>query len=244
MTARQNAEDAAHVYAHNRPRLLDLFRGEGGAAEGYERAGWDVTGVDLKSLGHRGPGLFHQGDALEFLLRYGHRFDAIHASPPCQAYVASRFFNASLGRVKDHPRLIEPCREALLGTGLPYVIENVPQAPLLTPLTLCGSMFNLRVRRHRRFESGHLLTAPGLCAHRGQDFVGIYGSSAGGRGWNDDGLTDGYARKPRARSLDDARAAMGVEWAADWHGVKEAIPPAYTEHIGSQLLDHLGRAAA
>jgi DNA (cytosine-5)-methyltransferase 1 len=225
----------------NRPRLLDLFCGAGGATKGYQRAGFHVTGVDIAAQPHYCGDEFHRADALTFPLD---GFDVVHASPPCQAYVASRFFNAKLGRRPDHPRLIEPVRERLDATGLLYVIENVPQAPLLNAVTLCGSMFGLRVRRHRRFESNALLLRR-TCQHRGQDFVGVFGDSPGGRGWDPKpgGFTDGYARKHRAATIDEAREAMGMDW-GDWHGVKEAIPPAYTEFIGAQLLAAIGHKAA
>lgn len=220
----------------SRPRLLDLFCGAGGATKGYQDAGFYVVGVDIDPQPHYVGDEFHQADAMTFPLDAGD-FDAIHASPPCQAYVAARFFNAKMGRENTHPRLIEPTRERLRATGLPYVIENVPQAPLLDPVTLCGSMFGLRVRRHRRFESNVLLMRP-RCSHRGQKIVGVYGGSAGGRGFDDGGAYDGYVRQQRASDLADARDAMGMPW-ADWHGVKEAIPPAYTRYIGDQLIASL-----
>lgn len=220
-------------------RLLDLFCGAGGAAMGYARAGFEVVGVDITDQPDY-PFEFHRADALTFPID---DFDAAHASPPCQAYVASRFFNAKLGRRPEHPRLIEPIRQRLIDAGLPYVIENVPQAPLLNAVTLCGSMFGLGVRRHRKFESPVCMWAPPRCAHRGHDFVGVYGERPGGRGFNDDGLTDGYVRKPRAQTLEAARTAMGMSW-GNWHGVKEAIPPAYCQFIGEQLRDYLVSVAA
>jgi DNA (cytosine-5)-methyltransferase 1 len=140
----------------SKPRLLDLFCGAGGAAMGYSRAGFEVVGVDIEPQ-RRYPFEFIKGDAivgLESLLARGldHYllcdFDAIHASPPCQAYGSLRALNPT----KDYPRLIEPTRELLVAIGLPYVIENVPGAPLIDPVRLCGSMVGLPIRRHRLFE--------------------------------------------------------------------------------------------
>jgi DNA (cytosine-5)-methyltransferase 1 len=103
-----------------RPRLLDLFRGEGGAAEGYKRAGWDVTGVDIQPLGHRGPGEFILADALDYVTRFGRHYDAIHASPPCQGYSIATAGNP--GARAKHDRLIAATRELLVATGRPWVI--------------------------------------------------------------------------------------------------------------------------
>lgn len=259
MTARQNAEDAAHVYAHNRPRLLDLFRGEGGAAEGYERAGWDVTGVDLKSLGHRGPGLFHQGDALEFLLRYGHRFDAIHASPPCQGY--SRATAGNPNARSKHKRLIAATRELLILVGKPWVIENVEQArsQMVDPILLCGRMFGLEavdedgeklvLDRHRLFESNVPIKAPAHRAHGAEQVAGVYGGSRRAKRRPGETLAEvaprdrhaarhirkgGYV--PRSKSVQ--QALLGIDWMTV-KGMQESIPPVYAEHVGRQLLEAL-----
>ena len=222
-----------------RPRLLDLFCGAGGAAVGYSRAGFDVVGVDIRPQPSF-PFEFVEADALEWLeerLCYealwwdGAPFAAIHASPPCQAYSAgARMRN---GHAKDHPRLIEPVRELLAETGLPYVIENVPGAPLRSPVHLCGSQFGLSVRRHRCFETNWLLLSNG-CTHGYQDVVvGVYG----------DHPEDSVIRKGhpaiRARNVAHAQEAMGIGWMETWDELKEAIPPAYTELIGAQLLAHL-----
>ena len=222
-----------------KPRLLDLFCGAGGATKGYQLAGFHVTGVDVAPQPHYCGDEFHQADAMAFPLG---GFDVVHASPPCQGYTATIAINlAKTGSVPDHPKLIEPVRERLRAGGAPYVIENVPRAPLLGPVTLCGSMFGLRVRRHRLFESDVLLLRP-RCDHRsqGKNFVGVYGDHPERRAFGPD---DGYERAFRAATIDEAREAMGMPW-ADWKGCKEAIPPAYTEFIGTQLLAHLGEPAA
>jgi DNA (cytosine-5)-methyltransferase 1 len=149
--------------AMSRPKLLDLFCGAGGCSVGYARAGFDVVGVD--NMPHPDyPFPMFVADAIEFIedgwIEAGN-FDAVHASPPCPRYSVA---TPSAARDK-HPDLVAPVRELLRATGLPYVIENVPGAPLDTPILLCGSMFDLGVRRHRLFETN----APALqpeCATR------------------------------------------------------------------------------
>jgi len=143
-----------------RPKILDLFCGAGGASMGYHLAGFEVVGVDI-ALQPNYPFEFHQADAMAFPLS---GFDAIHASPPCQAYTRmARGLLQSQGRAKEHPRLIEPIRARLLESGLPYIIENVEGAPLIRPIRLCGSSFGLDVQRHRLFEvlpSSVLMSVP------------------------------------------------------------------------------------
>src|SRR5688500_14342326 len=124
-----------------RPRLLDLFSGAGGCSVGYHRAGFDVVGVDVRPQ-PRYPFTFHQGDALEFCRAHAHEFDAIHASPPCQAYSVSRHINAGPD-AKQHPDLVDATREELERARLPWVMENVVGAPMHRPIVLCGLMFGL-----------------------------------------------------------------------------------------------------
>jgi DNA (cytosine-5)-methyltransferase 1 len=214
-----------------RPRLLDLFCGAGGAAVGYHRAGFDVVGVDIAPQ-PRYPFEFVQDDALLVLSGEGgrgwveERFEAIHASPPCQAYT-----QLSNG---DHPRLIEPVRELLQATGLPYVIENVVGAPLLEPTLLCGSMFGLNVRRHRLFETSFDVMAP-KCQHGWTDEIRAYYGKSGWLAWK------GHKSILRG-SVEQAPVDMGIDWMT-WDELREAIPPVYTELIGHQLMSHLKAAA-
>jgi DNA (cytosine-5)-methyltransferase 1 len=218
-----------------RPLLLDLFCCQGGASMGYHRAGFDVVGVDIDPQPHY-PFEFHQADALAFPLD---GFDVIHASPPCQGYMSFNNLNAErYGHRTDHPLLIEPVRRRLRAQGVPYVIENVPGAPLEKQLTLCGSMFGLGVRRHRHFESSELMMGQPRCAHT-QAEVGVYGKLDGRRLWT---RTDGSEVRA-ARTLAQAQAAMGIGW-MDWDGLRESIPPAYTEYIGAMLMATLGQVAA
>jgi DNA (cytosine-5)-methyltransferase 1 len=198
----------------SRPRLLDLFCGGGGAAVGYRQAGFDVVGVDINPQPNY-PFPFFRSDAIAYLngmwddMQRGRRlqFTAIHASPPCQAHTRKA---ANWGRKRnhwiDHPALIGPTRELLVGLNLPYVIENVPGAPIDAQLELCGTHF-------------------------------VYNPWAG-----------------PGRSAEKLRAAMGIDWLPISGGASRkagytgdlfnAIPPAYTEHIGRAWIERLMEKAA
>jgi DNA (cytosine-5)-methyltransferase 1 len=209
----------------SRPRLLDLFCGAGGCAMGYHRAGFDVVGVDNRPM-PRFPFEFHQSDALEFLSEHGREFDAIHASLPCQRFTIGRHIHASTLR---HPDLIDPVRRALLRLGVPWVIENVMGAPLHRPIILCGTMFRLRVLRHRAFESSHLLFSPPHRKHpRGNLTDSHHGYSDGSKRFV---CVAGHNFVRTA-----AEHAMGIDWMKTREELSQAIPPAYTEWIGRQLL--------
>ena len=202
-----------------KPRLLDLFCGAGGAATGYHRAGFEVIGVDIKPQ-PRFPFEFYQGDALTFPLD---GYDVIHASPPCQAHSALR----TLWRDREHPDHVASTRLRLQAAGVPYVIENVPGAPLHDTVVLCGSSLALgsngrQLWRHRLFECNFPVMVP-PCAHRGQP-VGIYGHGGGGS------MTRGY-KGTKA----EYQEAMEMPWATKAE-IAQAIPPAYTEHIGYYLM--------
>jgi len=207
------------------PRLLDLFCGAGGAAMGYHRAGFDeIVGVDIKPQ-KRFPFSFVEADALEYAAAHGREFDAIHASPPCQAYSVMKSLPNCTTK---HPELIADCREILQASQRLYVIDNVPGAPLLNPFVLCGSLFGLRshrgyLRRHRLFESNIFLLVPD-CRHRGIA-IGVYGH----------GSADHLGQRMRTANVDEARVLMGMDWATR-DGMSQAIPPTYTEFIGRQLL--------
>ena len=208
-------------------RLLDLYCGIGGCSVGYTRAGFTVTGVDVKRQRDY-PFEFVHADALEVLAdaTFLAQFDVIHASPPCQAFTrAAKLRDAQNKKSKierdDMPHVMDALRE----WGGVWIVENVPAAPMTNPATLCGSAFGLRVRRHRLFDSNVLLMEPGCYHDRQGTPVGVYHQprNAIPRG----GTT--------AKSLDDGKDAMGIEWASTWVGLKEAIPPAYTQYLGEQL---------
>ena len=209
----------------SRPKLLDLFCCAGGAGMGYNRAGFDVVGVDIDPQPNY-PFKFVQGDALAYLAEHGHEFDAIHASPPCQGYTALKAVHGN-----EWPLLIDPVRDLLDNLGKPYVIENVQGSPLRRDLTLCGEMFGLGVLRHRYFElGGWSMSPPTHVPHRGRV-----------RGWRHGKYFDGpylavYGEGGGKGSVAEWQKAMGIDWTGVRHEIAEAIPPAYTEYLGAQLL--------
>lgn len=220
-------------------KLLDLFCCAGGAGTGYHRAGFDVTGVDIDPQPNY-PFEFVQADALEYLAAHGHEYDAVHASPPCQASTAlTKGTNSAMGWGGDHINLIGPTRTQLDATGLPYVIENVQGSDVRRDLTLCGEMFGLGVLRHRYFElGGWTMPAPRHVKHRGRV-----------QGWRHGTYFDGpyfavYGDGGGKGTVQQWQDAMGIDWTESRHELAEAIPPAYTEHIGRQLISHLLNGAA
>lgn len=241
--------------AVSKPRLLDLFCGAGGAAKGYQRAGFYVVGVDIKPQPHYCGDEFHQGDAMLWPLE---GFDAIHASPPCQGYSRMRHLPWLAGHT--WPRLIDPCRDRLeaarqQGSISVWVIENVEDAPLLNGVTLCGWTLGINVYRHRKFESSHLLLAS---PHRKHLYNISRGRMLGTRARNHylsrpempvprPGLNAWQASSGRTYSqpivgaaghfggAQLVRDAMGIDWMTR-DELAQAIPPAYTEFIGEQLL--------
>lgn len=207
-----------------KPRLLDLFCGAGGAAVGYTRAGFDVVGVDIKPQPNY-PFEFHEADATTWPLN---GFAAIHASPPCQAYSATRNnWNAR----KDHPDLLPSTRDRLAASGLPWVIENVPGAPMAPLVLMCGSAFGLgidgyQLRRHRWFQVSGFWPMSPPCQHSGP-VIGIYGDHG-----RDRRRKEGFGRY---FTLAERKQAMGIDWMAR-DELDQAIPPAYTEYVGVVLL--------
>ena len=218
-----------------RPRLLDTFCGGGGAGTGYHRAGFEVVGVDIEPQ-KRYPFEFIRADALKFITEHGREFDVIHASPPCQKFTTLQNINRAQGRHNDHIDLISASRSLLMETGKPYVIENVQGAPLKTQIILCGHSLGLtRLARHRHFESNYLLFAP-PCSHRRSmlPIIGVYGNRPDGHRVSE----RQYRLTRTARSLEEGSEIMGIDW-MNWDELKEAIPPAYTEWIGRQLMEAL-----
>jgi len=218
-----------------RPRLLDLFCGAGGCAVGYHRAGFDVVGVDIKPQ-PRYPFEFHQADATTWPLD---GFDAIHASPPCQAYSIANNIHQH-----DHPDLVPGTQERLRSSGLPYVIENVPGAPLANPYLICGLALGVNVKRHRLFETSFPMLVP-QCPHgHPGDWLLVFGHTVLERG-KQIGRTDkgGPIIRRKHVGTDRGREAMGIDWMTR-DELSEAIPPAYTEFVGGWLLEHLAAVAA
>jgi len=222
-----------------KPRLLDTFCGAGGCTKGYQRAGFYVVGVDINPQPHYCGDEFYQADALEFIAEHGREFDVIHASPPCQKHVMLQCLNRVQGRTNEHRDLIPDTRAVLKSTGKIFVIENVQGAPLRTQIILCGhALGHKRLARHRHFESNILLF--GLpCTHRRstEPIIGVYGARPDGHRVS----LRQYRLTRTASSLAEASEIMGIDW-MDWDELKEAIPPAYTQYIGEQLLEVLDRA--
>ena len=207
-------------------KLLDLYCKAGGASKGYQLAGFEVVGVDIKKQ-KRYPYEFIQADCLELMkdMDFLRSFDVITASPPCQTHSITQHLRNAQGKSTDKIDLIPQTREALVASGKPYVIENVPGSPLINPIRMCGSAFGLKVRRHRLFESNIQLTSS-VCKHKEQGKpVGIYGSM------RDEIPKGGHT----AKSIEQAREAMGIDWMI-WGELVEAIPPVYTQTIGKQIL--------
>lgn len=232
--------------AARKPRLLDLFCCEGGAAAGYAAAGFEVVGVDIVAQPNY-PFEFVQGDAVECLIELlsggriaGHTlrwFDAIHASPPCQAFSPASNIT---GTKANHPNLIPQTRILLERSRKLWVMENVPAAPLLNPMLLCGTMFGLglrwmgqdfELRRHRHFESSVFLMSAGGCSHKLRT-AGSYGQ---GGAYKPKPGHGGRVVPPRRERM----ALLGIPHEMTIHGTAQAIPPAYTEFIGEQLLAEL-----
>lgn len=206
------------------PRLLDLCCGAGGASKGYNLAGFEVVGVDVVEQ-PRYPFEFIRADCLTVDLS---GFDCYHASVPCQGYSDLRHIHP--GTADKYPKLIEPMRERLAATGKPYVMENVPGAPLVNPVVLCGSMFGLCVergwlKRHRLFECNFPVHQP-KCDHpRGVRAVGVYGHG-------------GPHEKHNHAWAFEARALMEIDWMTR-DELSEAIPPVYTHHVGHYMMAHV-----
>jgi DNA (cytosine-5)-methyltransferase 1 len=237
-------------------KLLDLFCGAGGAASGYHRAGFEVTGVDL----HPQPRFpfkdFHQADAVEF---HFDGFDVIHASPPCQAYS-----KAMKHLTSGYPMLIDTMLDRLKDSGVPWVLENVPGSPLPEApnlfgengLLLCGSMFGLRIQRHRLFQTSFPIDPPGVCVH---DENALDPDSDWGRAaskYHSDfrvkkevmnphnaGARKEWRKKLGSRPIERTwRDEMGVGW-MDSHEGRESIPPVYTEYIGRHIMEKIRNEA-
>lgn len=207
-----------------KPRLLDLFCGAGGASMGLFDAGFEIRGIDIVAQPYY-PFPFWEYDALTVDLD---GYDVYWASPPCQAFTfASKRAQKDYGY--KYPDLITPIRERLKATGKPYVIENVIGAPLFHPIRLCGTMFGLKVLRHRIFESNIAIPEPPHPKHNkdwlcGRDYFRILNGGCWVRG------------EERKGTLEEWQEAMGIDWMPRKQ-ISQAIPPAYAGYIGKYLME-------
>lgn len=224
----------------SRPVIADLFCGAGGAAMGLFYAGFRVVGFDVKPQPNY-PFEFHRADAMTVDLS---QFDAVWASPPCQAYSALK----TMPNAGNYPKLVSEVRKICERSGVPFIIENVPGAPLQNPITLCGSMFGLRssdgrgLRRHRLFEvHPPLFNLLPPCGHPKRT-IGIYGEKA-----RDIALEKRHYAQPKETRGEPegvvlewslAEEAMGIYW-MNRPELCEAIPPAYSHYLGEQLIKYV-----
>ncbi len=222
-----------------KPTLLDLFCGAGGASVGYDRAGFDVTGVDIRPQPNY-PFKFIEGDAAEFLRKHGSEYDVIHASPPCQGYSKhtrpnSKHVHYSKG--SDEPRLIGTIRELIPKNKL-YIIENVVGARdnLIKPITLCGTMFNLPIARHRLFEVNFKFEPPVHPKCRGVAKKYSIDNNIEYRVMSVCGKTRGRG------CVDTWKKLTGNQWMIRGHELSESIPWVYTKSIGTALMAQLNLA--
>lgn len=220
---------------------MDAFCCQGGAGKGYADAGFEVVGVD-KDPQPRYPFEFHRGDAINYILDHGHKFDAIHASPPCQAHTQAQRLQR-----RKHPELILPTRAAIEAVGVPGVIENVPGAPIRQDLVLCGSMFGLdwedcTLYRHRWFEGINWMLPPwppATCVHN-RPAISIFGHTV--LGASKTGKTYKHPNERHYLGVAAGREVMRIDWMTR-EGLSEAIPPVYTQYVGDLLLAQLKVAA-
>jgi DNA (cytosine-5)-methyltransferase 1 len=242
-------------------RGFDAFCGAGGCTRGYQLAGFEMWGCDVKPQPRYAGERFFRADALELLadLEFMAQFDFVHASPPCQHYTSLR----SLHKQRDYPDLIAPTRELLEATGLPYVIENVELARkrMRDPILVCGSMFDppMDVKRHRYFEANWPLEPPMWpCRHKLWDYryrsldqrkkrssrvVQVHGGNQHGREYLLARVVGVHGHTNYAGEAELRNAAMGIDWMSQ-DELTEAIPPKYTAHVGAQLALRLAEAAA
>lgn len=221
-------------------KLLDLFCGAGGCAKGYHDAGFEVTGVDIVDRPNY-PYEFIKADAMDILrdTEFLNQFDCYHASPPCQCYSRLKYLSGNVEKWEaNHVDLVGPVRELLQKTGKPYVIENVAGAPLINPITLCGSQFpNMYTQRPRLFESNIPLKEPDAPVVR-------HKTLKLGEGPAEDGyITVAGKRPPKGMNEIQAKLYYGFALGGiDWMTLDEltqCIPPAYTYFIGKQLIEYL-----
>lgn len=214
--------------------VLDAYCGVGGITQGWQRAGFRVTGVDIDPQPDYCGDEFHQGDALEFIEKHGRKFKIILVSPPCQ-YDCTLTAGTNAGNGVQYANLMDPTRVALEIAGRPHVIEQPPgraSRRMRADLTLCGEMFGLAVIRHRNFEiNGWTATRKSHVAHRGR----VAGMRHGQ--WFDGPYFAVYGEGGGKGTVAQWKQAMGIDWTNNRKSIAEAIPPAYAEYIAKTYLE-------
>jgi DNA (cytosine-5)-methyltransferase 1 len=224
-------------------RALDMYCGAGGATRGLQRAGFHVTGIDLKASPRYCGNEFWHMDVLDLAVIDLWNFDFIWASPPCQAHTSLK----TMHNAKQHVDLISDTRHMLAGSGRPFVIENVVGAPLINPFRLRGTMFGLgaagaQLLRDRIFETSFPVgSLPPDERDSDKPVIGIYGGHYRNRRRGPHGPRNpGEERRNGERGLKDFTAADGREaMQIDWmtgNELSQAIPPAYSHWIAEQWL--------
>lgn len=218
-------------------KLLDLFCGAGLGADGYNQAGFEIMGMDIKNQPNY-PYKFQQSDALEILkdVSFLKSFDLIHASPPCQAHTRAKHLRTAQGGKSRFTDLLTPCLELLRKSGVPWIVENVPGAPGMEKAVVeCGSSYDLKVRRHRLFLSDDIPIEGSVCNHKKQGKpIGVYhvmGDTCKGVCSKTGKMVIGGST---AKNLEEGLWAMGMSRTITWNELKEGFPPAYTFHLGTQ----------
>ena len=180
---------------------------------GLHQAGYTVVGVDIDPQ-PRYPFTFYQADALTFPL---HDYDFVWASPICKKFSSA----TRTSKTQDNwPDQIAPIRKRLQKWGGKWCIENVPGAPLVDPMMLCGAMFGLKTYRHRLFETSFNIEAPTHPNHKAKvckmgrppkkgEFINPVGHFSG---------------------VEFAKKALGIDWMTR-DELSQSIPPAYAKYI-------------
>lgn len=193
--------------------LYDLCCGGGGVARAALSLGWRVIGVDITPQPDY-PSEFILADALQRPLKPG--ADLVWCSPDCQGYSRICYFRPETAK----PRLVNELREVCKSLSKHYVIENVQPCPdLISPIRLCGFMFDLPLIRHRLFETSFFVPQPRHIRHR-KRFFEVAGHNRG--------------------SLAEWQEAMGL-YGMSKSGLRQAVPFAYTWYILSNFTNTVRR---
>lgn len=215
-------------------KVLDLFCCCGGASMGLSDHGNNkVTGVDI-TTNHEYPFEFIGGiSVFDLHESFFDEFDLIWASPPCQHYLPLNKW-----RGNEYPDLIGPTRKLLKKIGKPYILENVPGAPIKQDLLLCGEMFtSLRILRHRIFEFGNGFKKPYKLPHKRHKDTFVENQVKKSHY----ACVAGHGGNAYSFTLKDWQKAMGIDWITNKVHLAQAIPPTYANYIITNKVEHVIR---